>query len=68
MPRKLFFFWVIGVVLVSPIVFTADRFFVREYGPLGGYVIGFMSWVFLAAVSYIALRFVAEFLYDGEWE
>jgi len=66
MPPLLFRFWVVGVVLISPIVFTADRFFIREYGPLAGYVIGFMGWVFLAAMSYIALRLLAAFLQDGE--
>ena len=66
MPRILLRFWVVGVVLVSPIVFVADRFLAREYGPLGGYVIGFMGWVFLAAVSYIVLRLIAEFMRDGK--
>jgi len=66
MPPMLFHFWVVGVVLISPVVFLADRFFVNEYGPLAGYVIGLMGWVFAASVTYIALRLVAAFLQDGE--
>jgi hypothetical protein len=59
MPRLLFRFWIIVVVLLGPIVVTADRFFVREYGPVAGYLIGFAFWVFLAAMSYLAFRLFA---------
>ena len=59
MPRILFRFWLVGVVILAPIVFTADRFFIREYGPFVGYVIGFAFWVFIAALSYISLRLLA---------
>jgi hypothetical protein len=60
MPRLLFRFWIVGVVLLGPIVFTADRFVVREYGPVAGYLLGFAFWVFLAAMSYLALRLFAQ--------
>ena len=60
MPRLLFRFWIVCLVLLGPIVFTADRFFVREYGPVAGYLLGFAFWVFLAAMSYLALRLFAQ--------
>ena len=68
MPRLLFGFWVVGIVLLSPIVFTADRFFVREYGPLAGYVSGFALWVFVAALTYLVLRlFARTFLQERDF-
>jgi hypothetical protein len=60
MPRVLYLLWLVGVVLVAPIVFTADKFFVREYGVFVGYLIGFAFWIFMAAFSYIVLRFFAQ--------
>jgi hypothetical protein len=65
MPRLVFRIWLVGIVILAPVVFTADRFFVREYGPFVGYLIGFGLWLFMAALSYIALRLFAEmFLRD----
>jgi hypothetical protein len=60
MPRILFRFWLVGVVILAPIVLTADQFFVREYGAFVGYVIGFAFWLILAAMSYLALRLFAQ--------
>ena len=60
MPRILFRFWLVGVVILAPIVLTADQFFVREYGAFVGYVIGFTFWLILAAMSYLALRLFAQ--------
>lgn len=60
MPRLLYRFWIVVVVLFTPIVFTADRFFVREYGPVAGYLIGVAFWVFLAGISYFVLRLFAQ--------
>jgi hypothetical protein len=60
MPRFLFRFWIVAVVLFGPIVFTADRFFVREYGQVAGYLIGFAFWLLLAAMSYLALWLFAQ--------
>ena len=60
MPRLVFRIWLVGVAILAPIVFTVDRFFVREYGPFVGYLIGFAFWVFMAALSYIALRLFAQ--------
>jgi hypothetical protein len=62
MPRFVFRIWLVGVAILAPIVFTVDRFFVREYGPFVGYLIGFAFWVFMAALSYIALRLFVEML------
>ena len=60
MPSTLFRFWLVGVVILAPVTFTAERFFVREYGPFVGYVIGFALWLFMAALSYITLRLLAQ--------
>jgi hypothetical protein len=65
MPRILFSLWLVGVVIFVPIVFTADRFFVREYGPFVGYLVGFAIWAFKAALSYIALRFFTQTFLEG---
>ena len=65
MPRILFHLWVIGVLILVPVVFTADQFFVREYGPLAGYLIGLLLWVFMAALSYMVFRLFAQTFLRG---
>ena len=41
MPLWLRFYWLVGVVLLVPVVMTAGRFFVREYGEPIGRLIAF---------------------------
>ena len=60
MPRLLFRFWIVGVVLLGPIVFTADRFVVESMVRLPGTCSASAFWVFLAAMSYLALRLFAR--------
>jgi len=60
MPLWLRFYWLVGVVLLVPIVMTAGRFFVREYGEPIGRLIAFAIWVFIAALSYFAVWLFAH--------
>ena len=60
MPRWLAICWVIGVVVLAPVVMVAGNFFIREYGGPAGRLIAFMIWVILSAVSYFALWLLAQ--------
>ena len=63
MPRWLAICWVIGVVILAPVIMAAGNFFIREYGVPAGRPIAFMIWVILSAVAYFVLwLFVQTFL------
>jgi uncharacterized membrane protein len=67
MPVWVRFYWLAGVVLLIPIVITAGRFFVWEYGEVVGRLITFAIWVFIAALSYFAVwLFARAFLQDRD--
>jgi len=60
MPRCLSICWVIGVVVLAPLVMVAANFFVREYGGPAGRLIAFMIWINVSAASYFALWLFAQ--------
>jgi len=55
MPRWLAICWVMGAVVLAPLVMEAGYFFVREYGGPSGRLIAFMIWINISAASYFAL-------------
>ena len=60
MPRPLFWLWlIVAVALAIPMV-TAGFFFAAEYGPAVAFIVSFVGWAYIAAMTYIALRTIAK--------
>ena len=55
MPRWLRICWLVGVVLIVPMLNTLGNVFVGEYGEPVGRLITSGIWVFVAALSYFVV-------------
>jgi hypothetical protein len=60
MPRWLAISWVIGVVVLAPVVMVASNFFIEELGGPAWRLIAFMIWINVSAASYFALWLFAR--------
>jgi hypothetical protein len=60
MPRPLFWLWVVVVFALAIPMVTAGFFFAEEYGPFVAFVLSFVVWAYIAAMTYIAFRTISK--------
>jgi|SoiMethySBSTD1v2_1073268.scaffolds.fasta_scaffold3660684_1 hypothetical protein len=60
MPRPLFWLWLIVVVALAIPMVTAGFFFAEEYGASVAFLVSFVAWAYVAAMTYVAARTIAQ--------